>query len=350
MQNICEKEIEYPVEQIESDIYYIEDIKSADEIIAKSLINQKRESLRFRIDYSSEMIINKKLTKKYHNHNTVQRFYNHENDIKQKFSNVIEMLSKQSIRSLRLEPSSDKPAVGLLYSGGKDSTCRLIELLEQGETVFPIVNLFNSNNLNYKLQRDLCVCQLYRIWKSVGEGELISPIFLTSISYNFCEGGSTGFTQQQHNAYSLSLLSCDVLKNLKRIEMCLVMEDQGVSFVDDIKRVYKSCMKFNAIDFEFHSKIDIPPLTFPYLKILKQIVCEQLLDFERKSGYTLFSPSCQSPYFLMPHICKEKNGNFYIEFEYEDCGSCASCERTGITHLSKGTTTQFKIKLIRIDN
>lgn len=335
------KEVECPVEQIENDIYYIEDIKFANEIIAKSLINQKRESLRFRIDHSSEMIINKN----YHNHNTRQNFYN--NNLKQKFSNAIEMLSKQSIRSLRLEPGSDKPAVGLLYSGGKDSTCRLIELLEQGETVFPIVNLFNSHNLNNKLQRDLCVCQLYRIWKSVGEGELIFPIFLTSISYNFCEGGCTGFTQQQHNAYSLSLLSYDVLKNLKRIEMCLVMEDQGVSFVDDIKRVYKSCMKFNVIDFVFHSKI--PPLTFPYLKITKSIVCERLRNFERKSRYTLFSPSCQSPSFSMPYICKEKDGNFYIEFEYEDCGSCASCERTGITHPSKGTTTQFKIKLIRID-
>ena len=72
MQNICEKEIEYPVEQIESDIYYIEDIKSVNEIIAKLLINQKRKSLRFRIDYSSEMIINKNYHN--HNHNTMQRF------------------------------------------------------------------------------------------------------------------------------------------------------------------------------------------------------------------------------------------------------------------------------------
>lgn len=327
------------VKQINNDnrnIYCIEDIKFADEIITKSQTNKKCKSLRFRIDYSSKMIIEKN-SWNISDDCTINRF--HGNDLKQKFGNAIELFSKRSFCHLRLEPCFDKPAVGLLYTGGKDSTCRLIELLEQGETVFPIMNLFNSNNLNDKLQRDLCAYQLYHIWKSIGKGELIAPIFLTSISYHFGEGGSTGFTQQQHNAYSLSLLNCDILKNLKRIEMCLVMEDQGVSFVDDIKRVYKSCMKFNAIDFELHNKI--PPLTFPYIKIVKAVIYNRLHDFERKSGYTLFSPSCQSPYFYIPYIRKEKDGNFYIEFEYENCGRCASCKKTD----DKQTLTLFKIKL-----
>ena len=355
MSNVDKKEIKKftkcPIEQDKNDdrdIYYIEDIKFADEIIAKSSKNQKSKSLRFKIDYSSEMSINKNNVRD----NCAERehYYKLENiDLKRKFSDAIKLFSKQKLRSLhlRLEPCSDKHAVGLLYSGGKDSTCRLIELLEQGETVFPIVNLFNSNNVHDKLQRDLCTYQLYRIWESVGKGELITPIFLTSISYHFCYGGSTGFTQQQHNAYSLSLLSCDILKNLKRIEMCLVMEDQGVSFVDDIKRVYKSCMKFNVIDFQLHSKI--PPLTFPYLKITKAVIYERLCDFGRKSGCNLFSPSCQSPYFMMPYICKEKDGNFYIEFEYESCGRCASCEKMINSHFfsNKDTTTLFKIKLKR---
>ncbi len=345
MSNVDEKEIKEltkcPVEQIESDdrdIYYIEDIPFANEIIAKSTKNKKSKSLKFNIDYSSEMIIDR-------NYFDTIRSYDRKKYLKQKFADSIEIFSKRgSTGHLRFEPDSDKPAVGLLYTGGKDSTCRLIELLEQGETVFPIMNLFNSDNLNDKLQRDLCAYQLYHIWKSIGKGELIAPIFLTSISYHFGEGGSTGFTQQQHNAYSLSLLNCNILKNLKRIEMCLVMEDQGVSFIDDIKRVYKSCMKFNVIDFELHGKI--PPLTFPYIKILKRTIWERLRNFERKSGYTLFSPSCQSSYFHMPYICKEKDGNFYIEFEYENCGRCASCEKMSNSRFfSKETTTLFKIKL-----
>lgn len=171
MSNVDKKEIKKftkcPIEQDKNDdrdIYYIEDIKFADEIIAKSSKNQKSKSLRFKIDYSSEMSINKNNVRD----NCAERehYYKLENiDLKRKFSDAIKLFSKQKLRSLhlRLEPCSDKHAVGLLYSGGKDSTCRLIELLEQGETVFPIVNLFNSNNVHDKLQRDLCTYQLYRI-------------------------------------------------------------------------------------------------------------------------------------------------------------------------------------------
>ena len=155
---------------------------------------------------------------------------------------VYHILKKMAINRQYYLPSlssEDEDVVGLLYSGGKDSTCRLIELLEQGETVYPIVNTFNAKSLDSNIQRELSTYQLFDIWKCVGKGKLLRPHFITSISYYFGEYGCTGFSQQQHNAYSLSLLSANILKRFKRIEFCLVNGDQGISWITDIKQVYE---------------------------------------------------------------------------------------------------------------
>ena len=245
--------------------------------------------------------------------------------------------------------SEDKDVIGLLYSGGKDSTCRLIELLEQGETVYPIVNTFNAKSLDSNIQRELSTYQLFDIWKCVGKGKLLRPHFITSISYYFGEDGQTGFSQQQHNAFSLSLLSANVLKRFKRIEFCLVNGDQGISWINDIKQVYKACMKFNAIDFIDHCKI--PPLTFPYTKLMKCDIYSKLFEFNKKYQKCfkydkyLFVPSCQQLEFSKPYV--EKHGDeFYLCFIAHPCGRCDSCKRMANSPLVVMTDIEFSIHLI----
>lgn len=244
--------------------------------------------------------------------------------------NILKRLSNYKQYDLPILSSEDKNIVGLLYSGGKDSTCRLIELLKQGETVYPIVNTFNATSVDSNIQRELSMYQLLDIWKCVGKGKVIRPHFITSISYHFGEDGQTGFSQQQHNAYSLSLLSNDILKRFKRIEFCLINGDQGISWINDIKQVYKSCMKFNAIDFIDHHKI--PPLTFPYTKIMKSEVFDKLVKFGTKYkkyfeyDKVLFVPSCQQLEFSKPYV--EKHGDeFYLCFISHPCGRCDSCKK-----------------------
>ena len=244
--------------------------------------------------------------------------------------------------------SEDKDIVGLLYSGGKDSTCRLIELLEQGETVYPIVNTFNAKSLDSNIQRELSTYQLFDIWKCVGKGKLLRPHFITSISYYFGEDGCTGFSQQQHNAFSLSLLSASILKRFKRIEFCLVNGDQGISWINDIKQVYKACMKFNSIDFIDHCKI--PPLTFPYTKMMKSEIYHKLTEFNTKYqkyfeyNKYLVVPSCQQIEYSKPYV--EKHGDeFYLCFISHSCGRCDSCKRMMSSPLVELTDIEFSIHL-----
>ncbi len=81
-------------------------------------------------------------------------------------------------------PSYDckKPikVVGLLFSGGKDSTCRLLELLEQGEHVVPIINTFNSHYSTCLLIRDLStvynLSKIYETKKIKGKKTAILPL------------------------------------------------------------------------------------------------------------------------------------------------------------------------------
>ena len=245
--------------------------------------------------------------------------------------------------------SEDKDVVGLLYSGGKDSTCRLIELLEQGETVYPIVNTFNAKSLYSNIQRELSTYQLFDIWKCVGKGKLLRPHFITSISYYFGEDGCTGFSQQQHNAFSLSLLSANILKRFKRVEFCLVNGDQGISWINDIKQVYKACMKFNTIDFVDHCKI--PPLTFPYTKKMKDEIYYNLIEFNKKYqkyfeyDKYLVAHSCQQIEYSKPYV--EKRGDeFYLCFTSHSCGMCDSCKRMMNSSLVETKDTEFSIHLI----
>lgn len=245
--------------------------------------------------------------------------------------------------------SEDKDVVGLLYSGGKDSTCRLIELLQQGETVYPIVNTFNATSVNSNIQRELSAYQLFYIWKCIGKGKLLRPHFVTSISYYFGEYGCTGFSQQQHNAFSLSLLSANILKRFKRIEFCLVNGDQGISWINDIKQVYKACMKFNTIDFVDHCKI--PPLTFPYTKNMKNEIYYNLIEFNKKYqkyfeyDKCLVAHSCQQIEYSKPYV--EKRGDeFYLCFTSHSCGMCDSCKRMMNSSFVEMEDIKFSIHLI----
>lgn len=302
-------------------------------------------------EYEKEEVLEKDTDKKIKPVHTVytEDHLEHDSNAVSLIQHILKRMVTNKQYDLPSLSSEDKGVIGLLYSGGKDSTCRLIELLEQGETVYPIVNTFNATSAHSNIQRELSTYQLFDIWKCVGKGKLLRPHFITSISYHFGEDGQTGFSQQQHNAFSLSLLSANILKKFKRIEFCLVNGDQGISWIDDIKRVYKDCMKFNAIDFIDHCKI--PPLTFPYTKLMKCDIYHKLIEFnDRYRKYFeydnyLFAPSCQQLEFSKPYVEKHGDG-FYLCFISHPCGRCGSCKRMVDSPLVELTDIEFSIHLI----
>ena len=232
----------------------------------------------------------------------------------------------------------DNNVVGLLYSGGKDSTCRLLELLFQGKSVVPIVNTFNANCTSDLLARDISICYtLHDIYKNRGSysGKLYRPKFLSYQAYWF-DSDRCGFSQQQYNALLPSLAGTTFLRHCEKIEMCLILGDQGVSYMNELNRIFRNGLAFNRFNYLDNSKL--PKLEFPYIKLDKDDVIAKLdrylkrLHANEDGGYidgndedVLYIPSCQQPQVHSITIQYRHDGT-YLRVAMRDCGNCHDCE------------------------
>lgn len=214
--------------------------------------------------------------------------------------------------------------VAVLYSGGKDSTCRVLELLNKGYNVLPLVNTFNSYNVTDLLIRDIAVIyNLYTIFKNGSfKGKLFRPRFLSYTSFYF-DYDYMGLNQQPYNVVSLTLLGKEFYKRCIRIEMCLIGGDIGVSYIPEMKRLYNAALKFNC-----NSIKSFPPLTFPYIKKTKLEIIDFLNsqlsenDNDRFKGY--FVPTCQET--TIRNINLQYLGDHaYLIIRFCFCGQCVYC-------------------------
>lgn len=219
--------------------------------------------------------------------------------------------------------------IGLLYSGGKDSTCRLLELLEQGECVVPIVNTFNSHDSTELLIRDIAtVYNLSKIYKTGNfKGTLYKPKFLTYLSWSF-DFDHVGLSQQPYNMMSLTALGKTFLNNCKRIECCLINGDIGVSYISEMTKLYKIAIKFNYNVANGEVK-SIPPIVFPYIKLIKDDIIDNLdirLDniFNDKEMYTII-PTCQEITVRSIKIAFSEH-KYWLYISFENCGRCTYCK------------------------
>ena len=250
------------------------------------------------------------------------------------YSNLKEYFMNLSVKlPLYEDDTNNTKVVGLLYSGGKDSTCRLLELLERGENVVPIVNTFNSHYSTSLLLRDITtIYNLSKIYETKKlKGKLYKPKFLTYLSWNF-DDDFIGLTQQPYNMMALITLGKKFLNNCKRIECCLINGDNGVSYISEMTKLYKTAMKFNY-NIANGSVKTIPPLVFPYTKIIKDDIVENLdrrLDniFHDKLFYTII-PTCQEIYIHSIKIAFS-NDKYWLYISLKNCGKCAYCK----THTS----------------
>lgn len=233
----------------------------------------------------------------------------------------------------------DDNVVGLLYSGGKDSTCRLLELLFQGKSVVPIVNTFNANNVSDLLARDISICYtLHDIYKnrSSYSGKLYRPKFLSYQAYRF-DSDTCGFSQQQYNALLPSLLGTTFLRHCEKIEMCFILGDQGVSYMDELNKIFRNGLVFNRATYLDGFKL--PKFEFPYIKFDKDDIIVKLdkylkrLHANEDAGYIdgnnedkLYIPSCQQPEVHGITIQYSRSGDAYLRIAMRDCEYCHDCE------------------------
>lgn len=223
--------------------------------------------------------------------------------------------------------------VAVLYSGGKDSTCRVLELLNKGYNVLPLVNTFNSHNVTDLLIRDIAVIyNLYHIFKNGSfKGKLYRPRFLSYTSFHF-DYDYMGLNQQPYNIVSLALLGKEFYKRCIRIEMCLIDGDIGISFIPEMKRLYNAALKFNCNCC--NDSIKLPPLTFPYIKRTKPEIIDflnsQLIDSDNDRFKEYFIPTCQETTIRNINL-QYRGDNTYLIIRFNFCGHCNYC----LNYLSK---------------
>lgn len=227
------------------------------------------------------------------------------------------------------DSNTSAKVVGLLYSGGKDSTCRLLELLEKGEHVVPIINTLNSYNSTELLIRDIAtVYNLSKIYETKNyKGTLYKPKFLTYLSWCF-DFDYLGLCQQPYNIMSLTTLGKSFLNNCKRIECCLINGDMGVSYISEMTKLYKTAMSFNYNVVNGSVK-SIPPLVFPYTKMLKDDILTNLeWRFDNIMNKKLFDtlvPTCQDITVRSIKIAYSQY-KYWLYISLENCGTCAYCK------------------------
>lgn len=199
-------------------------------------------------------------------------------------------------------------SVGIVYSGGYDSTVLMIQALMNGETVKPIIFDFAQDNIIKAVNLS--------ILKSRFGDKLLKPIWFNLFGL---QDGMCGkqCTQQLAIHNMLTYLSDDVLKSLKEIQIGYVMNDDAVSFQNEFKSVVST-------GFKIQDKVNVP-ITYPLIQKHKYYIDDFI---QQHLGYNHLCLSCQSPSF---NYYKDSEALYIIT---TTCNDCTSCFHSRLFHLN----------------
>ena len=190
-------------------------------------------------------------------------------------------------------------SIGIVYSGGYDSTVLMLQALMNGETVKPII--FNF------AQDDIIKAVNLSILKNRFGENLLEPIWF---GFFGLQGGMCGTqcTQQLAIHNMLTYLSNDVLKSLKEIQVGYVMNDDAVSFQEELKDVVST-------GFKIQDKVNVP-ITYPLIQKHKYYIDDFI---QQHLGFNHLCLSCQFPSF---NYYKDSDALYIITTTCNDCTSC----------------------------
>lgn len=199
-------------------------------------------------------------------------------------------------------------SIGIVYSGGYDSTVLMLQALMNGETVKPII--FNF------AQDDIIKAVNLSILKNRFGENLLEPIWFDFFGL---QGGMCGTqcTQQLAIHNMLTYLSNDVLKSLKEIQVGYVMNDDAVSFQEELKDVVST-------GFKIQDKVNVP-ITYPLIQKHKYYIDDFI---QQHLGFNHLCLSCQFPSF---NYYKDSDALYIIT---TTCNGCTSCMHSQLYNLN----------------
>jgi 7-cyano-7-deazaguanine synthase in queuosine biosynthesis len=207
----------------------------------------------------------------------------------------------------------------VLASGGFDSTYLIMKNLKEGNHVIPlyIKSMVDTYQRKYEIEALKAI---------ISEFRKIYPNQCEYIRYesNMWCGGYSGFPLQQPIVWMMGAAAFINKNNtppeIDEIQLGYVMEDHALSWLNEIKNLFKAIMGMSMIPHHLINgkKYKLPKITFPMIKLSKYDV------------YGSVQNNCPS-IFKLCVTC---------ETPMEDgtaCGHCHSCEvakKYGLTNLT----------------
>lgn len=214
--------------------------------------------------------------------------------------------------------------VGVLFSGGLDSTYLIWKNLTEGNEVYPIYIEIKNNDRKVKLEKN----RIELLYKKFNEefGNKIHDIrYAVEILVR-----DTTVSELHFNQLPIWIIGLQWLYGLdvSEFQFGYVMNDDAISYIDDIKNIHKS---FSGL----HNKVI--ELTFPLIKEKKYVMANNL-----PKKYFDLVVSCENP-----DIIDDK-----IEIlKYEPCCECSACKRLIYEYyglISDKTIYENKLKYQRL--
>ena len=163
--------------------------------------------------------------------------------------------------------------VGVLFSGGLDSTYLIWKNLKEGNTVVPFYFEIENNGKKPMLEKNR-IELLRNEFNEEFDGKV--EYINYTLKIQVIESSST-LHFKQIPIWILGLLFGQD-KGLSEIQIGYVMNDDAVSYLDDIKKIYES---YSVISDELIS------ITFPLYKYKKWQMLEELPEINLKSKSVL---------------------------------------------------------------
>lgn len=205
-------------------------------------------------------------------------------------------------------------SVGVLFSGGLDSTYLVWKNLKEGNRVIPIYIEIENNRDKVKLEKNRIELLINKFRENFSK-ELIDFIrYPLSISV----GGTNVSDLPQVPVWIMGLLYSQTY-DLSEIQIAYVMNDDAISFLNEIRAIYRSYNKLMGRTIP-----NLKPINFPLNKVSKYEILSEL-----PIEYFDLIVSCESPKL---NGVIDNNSNVLInkeieKIEYKPCGYCEACKK-----------------------
>lgn len=208
-----------------------------------------------------------------------------------------------------------KKRVAVLFSGGLDSTYLIYKNLKEGNYVYPIrVEIVNN------VAKSLIEKQRVNLLRDLFNVEFnnriddVNHIFSIDVTGRF-----GGLVFKQLPIWLNALLYSDLTK-YDEIHLGYVMNDDAISYIDDIKKL------FNSTKFLMHE--NKCKLVFPLTKYDKWTIKDSLPENYRQYVFSCEDPQISTGINIKINVGENKHNIRH----YKPCGYCDPCKKIENTY------------------